>query len=83
MERMKINAENDREWLLYIQKLLEGQVFHFYASCIKTSKKLFLVLHFSLLLNFLLTLTHYLLLLGKEVFQQVDRKVNPLFVLLT
>uniref|UniRef100_A0A673TPI6 Centlein n=1 Tax=Suricata suricatta TaxID=37032 RepID=A0A673TPI6_SURSU len=25
MERMKINAENDREWLLYIQKLLEGQ----------------------------------------------------------
>ncbi|XP_077768206.1 centlein isoform X8 [Canis aureus] len=26
MERTKINAENDREWLLYIQKLLEGQL---------------------------------------------------------
>ncbi|XP_077621191.1 centlein isoform X2 [Crocuta crocuta] len=26
MERMKMNAENDREWLLYIQKLLEGQL---------------------------------------------------------
>ncbi|XP_038537739.1 centlein isoform X1 [Canis lupus familiaris] len=26
IERTKINAENDREWLLYIQKLLEGQL---------------------------------------------------------
>ncbi|XP_045326049.1 centlein isoform X2 [Leopardus geoffroyi] len=26
IERTKIDAENDREWLLYIQKLLEGQL---------------------------------------------------------
>ncbi|XP_053061039.1 centlein isoform X7 [Acinonyx jubatus] len=26
IERMKIDAENDQEWLLYIQKLLEGQL---------------------------------------------------------
>uniref|UniRef100_G5E6V4 Centlein n=1 Tax=Loxodonta africana TaxID=9785 RepID=G5E6V4_LOXAF len=53
IERAKTDAENDKEWLLYIQKLLEGQ-----------------------------TVAHYLLLLGKEVFQEADRKVNPLFVLL-
>lgn len=26
IERTKIDAENDKEWLLYIQKLLEGQL---------------------------------------------------------
>lgn len=37
MKKTKIDAENDKEWLSYIQKLLEGQVFSL-SPYIKTSK---------------------------------------------
>ncbi|XP_074250986.1 centlein isoform X5 [Saimiri boliviensis] len=39
IEKTKIDAENDKEWMLYIQKLLEGQVFHFTVSYIKLPNK--------------------------------------------
>uniref|UniRef100_A0A5F7ZF27 Centlein n=1 Tax=Macaca mulatta TaxID=9544 RepID=A0A5F7ZF27_MACMU len=39
IEKTKIDAENDKEWMLYIQKLLEGQVFHFSVSYIKLLSK--------------------------------------------